>query len=127
MAEQRYDGLDQEERGGGQGRRTLAASGSAGGFLLLQKRGKFTMARYRRQHISACFMAWAVLRSLRRLTNQTRHSCDKDKQAHIAEPAENMSQANEFHDSRTVWQRLCSSRRVSIGTGRLGPLHEHNF
>ena len=61
--------------------------------------------RHRRQHISACFTAWALLRSLRRLTNQIRHNCDQDNQAQIAELAENTNQANEFHDSRTVCQR----------------------
>ena len=87
-------------------------------------------------------MAWTLLRSLTKLTNQIKHSCDQDKQEHIAGLAENMDRANEFHDSRTVWQRardiagtalgprgsfFCSSRRVSIDAISLGPLHGDNF
>ena len=63
-----------------------------------------TMAVHR-QKMSACFMAWALLRSIGKLANHIRHSCDQDKQEHIAGLAENMDRANEFHDSRTAWHR----------------------
>ena len=54
-----------------------------------------TMAVHRQKHISACFVAWTFLRSLRKLTNRIRHSCDQDKQEHIAGLAENMDRASE--------------------------------
>ena len=78
-----------------------------------------TMALHRRKHISACFLAWALLRSLRRLTNQIRRGCDQDKQAHIADLAENMNQAEDFNDYKTVWQRARDIAGTALGpTGR---------
>ena len=64
---------------------------------------------------SACFVASALQRSFRRLTNQIRRSCDQDKQAHVADLSENMTQANEFHDSRTVWQRARDIAGAALG------------
>ena len=127
VAEQQYDGLDHEERGSGHRGSTLAASCSTRSASTSTRKAH----NWDKQAPTHC---------CRRLTN--RHNCDQEKQAHIAELAENMNQANEFHDSRTVWQRArdipgtalgprgwfqCSSRRVSIDSGRLGPLHGHNF
>ena len=60
-----------------------------------------TMALHRRKHIS-----------LRRLTNQIRRGCDQDKQAHIAELAENINQAEDFNDYKTVWQRARDIARL---------------
>ena len=74
-----------------------------------------TMALHRRKHISACFLAWALMRSLRKLTNQIRRSCDQDKQTHIAELAENMNQAEEFNDYKTVWQRARDIAGTALG------------
>ena len=78
-----------------------------------------TMEVHRRKHISACFMAWALLRSLRRLTHQIRRSCDQDKQAHKAELAENMNQAEEFHDYKTVWLETSKAQPWAREVGSL--------
>ena len=56
-----------KEGGDGRGGGAVDAAGSAGRAVLLHRGGTFAFA---------CFMAWALVRSLRRLTNQVRHSCD---------------------------------------------------
>ena len=130
MAEQQYDALDHEEGRCSQVGSTLAASGSAGGALLLRRREELTIGassgKTQTSANSACFVAWALLRSLKR-----QHSCDQDKQEHITELAENMNQANKFHDSRTVWLALRWGREVSFllfpDACQLGPLHCHNL
>ena len=60
-------------------------------------------------------MAWALLRSLRKLTNRIRHSCDQDKQEHIAGLAENMSARA---SSTTPGQ--CGNGLVTLQAERLG-------
>ena len=50
-------------------------------------------------------MAWALLRSFRKLASRIRHSCDQDKQERIGGLAENVDRTSEFHDSRTMWRR----------------------
>ena len=120
MAEQRHDGSDHKEGGSGSSRQRLGCGPAPLGalcFYINQEGTQVgqTMAVQRQKHISACFVAWALLRSLRKLTNQIRHSCDQDKQEHIAELAENMDRASELHDSRTVWQRARDIAGTALG------------
>ena len=84
----------------------VGAAGSAGCAVLLHRGGTFVLA---------FFMAWALVRSLRRLTNQVRHSCDRDKQSHLADLVENMRCARELHDARTVSQRARDIAGTALG------------
>ena len=102
-----------------------------------------TLSFYIEEERSPLRVSWALVRYLRRLTNQVRHSCDRDKQSHLADLAENMRCARELYDARTAWQRardivgmalgprdrvfFCSSRRMPSDTSRRGPLHANNF
>ena len=80
------------------------------GALCLYVYEESSQLGHRRKHISACFLAWALLRSLRKLTNQIRRSCDQDKQVHIAELAKNMK-----NDYKTVWQRARDIAGTALG------------
>ena len=91
MAERQDDGSDHEEGGEGQGG-VVDVIGFVGVLCFYVNRGRL-------RNIFCMFMA-----CLRRLTDQIRHSCDQDKQAHSTELAQNMNQAEKVHDSRTVWQ-----------------------
>ena len=63
-----------------------------------------TTAVHREKYISACLMAWAF-----------RHSCDQDNQEHIAGLAGSVDRANEFHNSRTVWQWARDMAGTALG------------
>ena len=95
------------------------------------------------------------LRTLEQFLDETRHEshsrfCERirelrrngKKEKNPSIFVEDMNRANEFHDSRTVWQRsrdiagtalrpharfFCASGRMSSDTGRLGPPHGHTL